>query len=373
MTARTGDRRAAAVRLGARYAAGLTYAHITGAAAVSLVVFSLSRNTIGDRRNLVAERNLIALCVLAPMSATVGAVAGILNMLPSFRWFADGEEPTPAQQRAAVRIAQRQSAVAFAIWVVGGVVFALVNLDAGGGVAYLIATAVFFGASTTACMGFLVTLRTLRPIIAASMKTTTANAQLPGVLARLVIIWILFSALPSAGIAVIVLARSHGWFVQKSAPVETPVLVLAAMSLLFGFRAMVLVARSISDPVREVVVAMNEVGRGRAGASVDVYEPSEIGRLQSGFNRMVAGLAERERLRDLFGRHVGADVARHALEEDALLAGDVREAAVLFVDLVGSTTMAASRPPQEVAQILNDFFRMTSFGSWLPRLTIGRA
>jgi len=137
-----------------------------------------------------------------------------------------------------------------------------------------------------------------------------------------------------------------------------PVLVLAAMSLLFGFRAMVLVARSISDPVREVVVAMNEVGRGRAGASVDVYEPSEIGRLQSGFNRMVAGLAERERLRDLFGRHVGADVARHALEEDALLAGDVREAAVLFVDLVGSTTMAASRPPQEVAQILNDFVRI---------------
>ena len=83
MTARTGDRRAAAVRLGARYAAGLTYAHITGAAAVSLVVFSLSRNTIGDARNLLAERNLIALCVLAPMSATVGAVAGILNMLPA--------------------------------------------------------------------------------------------------------------------------------------------------------------------------------------------------------------------------------------------------------------------------------------------------
>jgi hypothetical protein len=33
-----------------------------------------------------------------------------------------------------------------------------------------------------------------------------------------------------------------------------------------------------------------------------VYEPSEIGRLQTSFNRMVAELAERERLRDLFGR-----------------------------------------------------------------------
>jgi adenylate cyclase len=57
---------------------------------------------------------------------------------------------------------------------------------------------------------------------------------------------------------------------------------------------MVLVARSISDPIREVVVAMTEVEHGRTGAYVAVYEPSEIGRLQIGFNRMTAGLEERE-------------------------------------------------------------------------------
>src|SRR6202012_2013428 len=32
--------------------------------------------------------------------------------------------------------------------------------------------------------------------------------------------------------------------------------------------------------------------------------------------------------------------------------------AILFIDLVGSTTLTASRPPQEVAQVLNDFFRI---------------
>lgn len=78
---------------------------------------------------------------------------------------------------------------------------------------------------------------------------------------------------------------------------------------------MILVSRSISDPVREVIDAMGEIEHGRIGTFVDVYERSEIGRLQTGFNRMVAGLAERDRLRDLFGRHVGADVARHALEQ----------------------------------------------------------
>jgi class 3 adenylate cyclase len=60
----------------------------------------------------------------------------------------------------------------------------------------------------------------------------------------------------------------------------------------------------------------------------------------------------------LFGRHVGADVARRALEEGTSLSGDVTEAAILFIDLVESTKLAASRPPREVAEVLNDFFRI---------------
>lgn len=358
MTTVTGGGRAAAIRLGASYSVRLTLAHITAGAAVLLVIVSLSGNTVGDARDLLTVENLIAFCGLVAISATIDAVAGVANILPSFRWFAAGTNPTPSQQRAAVRIASRQTTVQFAIWVLCGAVFVLINLHAGGGVAWIIGAAILFGGTTTACVSYLLTQATLRPILAASIKSSTGYVEIPGVLARLVIIWVLFSALPSAGIAVIVLARSNGWFVQKSAPVETPVLVLAAVSLVLGLGAMVLVARSISDPVREVVMAMTEVERGRPGAPVGVYELSEIGRLQSGFNRMVAGLAERERLRDLFGRHVGADVARHALEHDASLAGDVREVGIVYVDLVGSTTMAASRPPQEVAQILNDFFRI---------------
>ncbi|MCV7352337.1 adenylate/guanylate cyclase domain-containing protein [Mycobacterium parmense] len=336
----------------------MTSAHILAAGAVSLVIVSLTRNTSGNPGALFTRRNLIALCGLVAISATVGAVAGVLNMVPSFRWFADGAEPTDAQQRAAMRIAPRQTVVQFGIWVTSGAVFVLVNIRAGGDTAWVIGTAIVFGGAVTASMGYLITHRILRPIIAASMKTATPTSEMPGVLARLMITWVLFSALPTAGIALIVLAHSNGWFVQKSAPIEMPILVLAAVSLAAGLRAMVLVARSISDPVREVIVAMTEVEHGRGGAFVEVYEPSEIGRLQVGFNRMVAGLEEREQLRDLFGRHVGADVAHRALLQDGCMSGEVRDVAILFVDLVGSTAIAASRRPEEVAAILNDFFRI---------------
>ena len=78
--------------------------------------------------------------------------------------------------------------------------------------------------------------------------------------------------------------------------------------------------------------------------------------LQAGFNRMAAGLEERERLRDLFGRHGGRDVAAAALDDEMSLGGEEREVAALFVDIVGSTTLPARLPPGEVVATLNRFF-----------------
>jgi adenylate cyclase len=103
---------------------------------------------------------------------------------------------------------------------------------------------------------------------------------------------------------------------------------------------------------------MAEVERGHLGQTIDVYERSEIGQLQSGFNRMVTGLQERDRLRDLFGRHVGEEVVRRAVSENASVSEDEREVAILFIDLVGSTQLAATREPHQVAAVLNDFFRI---------------
>ena len=135
-------------------------------------------------------------------------------------------------------------------------------------------------------------------------------------------------------------------------------MVLALVAVVLGFRAMILVSSSISDPLHEVVDAMAEVERGRIDHAIDVYERSEIGQLQMGFNRMVAGLRERDQLRDLFGRHVGEEVVRRAVEDNESLSGDERDVAILFIDLVGSTQLAATREPHEVAEVLNEFFQI---------------
>ena len=126
---------------------------------------------------------------------------------------------------------------------------------------------------------------------------------------------------------------------------------------MFGFALAMLAARAISDPVRSVRRALTSVEQGDLDVEVPVYDGTEVGLLQAGFNRMVVGLREREHIRDLFGRHVGEDVAHAALEEgEVALGGEVREIAVLFVDIVGSTTLAATRPPEEVVALFNRFF-----------------
>ena len=75
-----------------------------------------------------------------------------------------------------------------------------------------------------------------------------------------------------------------------------------------------------------------------------VFDGTELGELQRGFNSMVDGLRERERVRDLFGRHVGREVAAAAERDMPQLGGEERHVAVVFIDIIGSTHLVTSRP-----------------------------
>ncbi|HEY0229108.1 MAG TPA: adenylate/guanylate cyclase domain-containing protein, partial [Mycobacterium sp.] len=298
---------------------------------------------------------VVALVVLGIVGVTV---AGLYSLAPTLRWYAAGEERTTEQREAAMRLAGRQTVILLVAWGGAGGIFLLLNL--GGGTALLLPMllGILLGGPAAAGTGMLLAQRTLRPIMGAATRGLEPRLAVPGIFARLVMLWFLVSALPIGVVAALVALRSYGWLIPKSASLDVPVLVVSLAALLLGLPTMILTSRSISDPIGEVVDAMAQVERGVIDTTVGAYERSQIGRLQTGFNRMVAGLAERDRLRDLFGRHVGADVAQRAIEEGASLSGDVVEAAVLFIDLVGSTQLAESRPPQEVANVLNEFFRI---------------
>lgn len=355
----TAAHRTAARGLPIQYAARLVSAHLLAAADAAAIVIPLRGQTANEARAYFAAHNVITVVILVVLGSVVVGVGGAMNLAPTVRWFVVGQRPDPNQRRTAMRLVRRQSMVLGATWAATGLIFVLLNLDGGVGLATATLLAVVFGGIAAQSLSLLLTQRSLRPILVAATQGSEDGVAAPRVLTRLMGMWLLGGGLPCAAIAALIFIRSTGWIIAKTASVEIPVLVITLAAVLIGLPAMILTSRSISDPIREVVDAMAQVERGQISTSVSVYERSEIGRLQSGFNRMVAGIAERDRLRDLFGRHVGADVARRAIEEEgASLSGEVRDAAILFIDLVGSTTLAANRPPQEVAEVLNAFFRI---------------
>ncbi|MGW9264094.1 adenylate/guanylate cyclase domain-containing protein [Gordonia terrae] len=134
------------------------------------------------------------------------------------------------------------------------------------------------------------------------------------------------------------------------------VLALSVISSCVGAGGMALTARSVADPITEIISATARVEEGNYETRVPVYDGSEVGRLQVGFNRMAATVGEREHIRELFCMHVGDAVAARAIEEEPTLGGELRDVAVLFIDLVGSTSLAESHSPDQIVALLNDFF-----------------
>ncbi len=325
-----------------RYAAGLVFAYLLSAAEVVAIVISVSGETVVEAQSVLSGKNLVATVAIVIVGTVTVWMGGVALVARALHRASPARETTPPRQRKAPNITRRQSAILLTPWAVAAVVMIPLNIDGGIRVAILIVSAIMFGATATVCTGFLFTQRALRSLMVAATVDFEHAERAPGVRARLILMWTMCSALPGAGIVVLVMLRANGWIIQADAPIETPVLVLALVAVVLGLRAMILVSSSISDPVHEVVDAMAEVERGRIGNMIDVYERSELGQLQTGFNRMVAGLQEREQLRDLFGRHVGEEVVRRAVDANESVSGDEREVAILFIDLVGSTQLAAT-------------------------------
>jgi adenylate cyclase len=115
-------------------------------------------------------------------------------------------------------------------------------------------------------------------------------------------------------------------------------------------------ADAVSGPIIDLRDATRRVGAGDLGVRVPVVCTDEIGELAASFNAMVAGLGEREQLREAFGAFVDPALTERVLAEGTDLRGEEIEVSVLFVDARGFTTFAESAAAHEVVATLNDLY-----------------
>jgi adenylate cyclase len=256
----------------------------------------------------------------------------------------------------ALRFPLTQQAIVAPVWIAAAIVFAALNAPFSSALALNVAVTVVLGGLVTCALGYLVAERLIRPVTALALaEGIPSRPELLGVRARVLLAWMLGAGVVLLGIALVAVGalRGQGFTLER---LSVAVLVLSVIGTAVGLATMVGLSHSLADRIDALRQAMGLVEHGFLNHKVTVDDGSEIGLLGAGFNRMLAGLQERERIRDLFGRQVGEEVVQQALERGVELGGEARPAAVLFVDLQGSTALAETRDPADVVALLNAFF-----------------
>jgi class 3 adenylate cyclase len=197
----------------------------------------------------------------------------------------------------------------------------------------------------------------MRPVLIDISRDLPAGIELESVLTPLR--WKLLAALPAVNIitGVVVSAvstRGQGRLADLGVSVVAAVVVAFTISL----ELTLLLSRSILAPIQELRAATRRVRAGDYGARVSVISTDETGALAGSFNEMVAGLQQREKLREAFGAFVDPELADRVLEEGTELEGEEVEVSVLFLDIRDFTAFAERSSAREVVGQLNDFYEL---------------
>lgn len=310
------------------------------------VVFPDTTPTQGE------QADLNALVFGAYLFVTVAVALPInLHLLKkALQWVRVGRVPTSIERWSTLSQPLQQTISAFLVWVGGAFIFGIVNQSRAN--SWRVALGIALAGLVTCSLLELLLDRRFRPVFALALEDAVLPRWRREILTRLMAAWLLGSAVPliAVGLAPIGVPADQ---LASWAPRLT---VLVIAGVLAGGLVMRAAAGSVARPIEAVTEALARVEEGDLDTKIAVSHIGEIGHLQSGFNSMATGLQERRRLQVLFGRQVGTEVARNAIEHDPQLGGEAREITALFVDLENFTAYTESHTPEEVVTELNRFF-----------------
>jgi class 3 adenylate cyclase len=309
------------------------------------------------------------------------AAAGIVFLLlrrwrrPLLDWLRHGPSagvPEALVRRRALTLPYAMAALSLTGWTLAGLAWGVVwpwllgTLSTGTAIRQLFGITMVGGSVTTAFVFFSVEhvwRRRLPLYFPRGDLSATREVARVNVRARLMVIFLLVSLLPLSLLGVICYTRA-GALVGTDPTLADMLLgrlliFIVFMLLVGGLVAIglaVFVSRSVAGPLRDLEVAMGEVGQGNLLVRCPVVSNDEIGRVTEGFNRMVEGLRERDRIRDTFGKYVTPEIRDEILAGRVALEGRACEVTILFADLRDFTPWVEAHDPSEVVRDLNTYF-----------------
>ena len=337
----------------------LLFANVTAGVFVTMYLFLTVALPSGTSRLVAAGLAALAFVALSAALGALGFRRAVRIAEREWSWVDEGRPPTGDERRAILAAPWRTGLLPLRYWAV----ITLLSLPRGWEPDAPVldsldrilfeSIVIMLGGISAGVLGYFLAEDTLRPFLAEALHgEPPEESPALGLRPRLMLAWGLGSGIPLAGILVTPFVREGG----ADIPIVFPVALLAVAGLVSGAVLSRAAGQSIATPLERVRGGLRQVREGKLDAHVVVDDGGDIGLLQAGFNRMVDELRERQRVQELFGRQVGAEVARNALERGPELGGELLEVSVFFIDITGSTTIAQRRPAAEVVALLNDVF-----------------
>jgi adenylate cyclase len=294
------------------------------------------------------DLNLTVFGVYLLVMILLGLPLNALVLRRAVVWVREGTPPTDRQRRLLFSLPGIETASALVSWFGAAVLFGIVNQDV-----QRISVGIALAGVVTCTLLYLVLEGHFRPVYAMALAHADLPADRREIFPRLMLAWLLGSAVPLIAIGLSPLISPEPLDVARLA-------WIAVIGALAGGLVMTVAAVSVARPLNQIRAALGRIEQGDPDVHVPIDDLGELGRLAEAVNDLAAGIRERDELRDLFGRQVGqAGLVDMALEGDEpTRTGERRSVTVLFVDLQGYTRFAEQQDPADVVEMLNRFFRI---------------
>jgi adenylate cyclase len=188
-----------------------------------------------------------------------------------------------------------------------------------------------------------------------------ANTRRFSIISKHMIVWSSISLFPTLLLLLGLMNRSKFQIFELLSIFKTDIIFqLAGVLLIFTFLITYTLAKSMHTPVRIMEEATYRIKDQDFKTKVVIHSSDEFGVLGDAINEMTAGLAEKERIKDTFGRIVDPRIRDYLLNNEQSLGGETVEATILFTDLRDFTKLSEDRTPKQVLHILNRYFQEMS-------------